>query len=579
MHNSKLITHNAKLKLLLFVFIFIFFSLLTTHYSQLTSTFADPNCDAPGAGDLDFCIQKIEEEISALKPSHEYNKKELADLKVQVTNLERKIAGISAQLEINKKDIESREKDLDFAEGVFEEKTNSHYKFIRLYDPLLPFFSADSAAEAFREIAFRQKAVGGDIKTMEGYAEDLLALKQDKEKLEQNSGSLANLKGQVAGRATFLAGEVSKTESYLATLSARQEELVALKAGGFQTSVGDTPATAEPCSGPPGSANFCNPGFAPAFAAFSFGAPHRTGLSQYGAFGRSKSGQSAEQILSAYYQGAELNKGYPVPDTIGVTGIGRVPFEDNYLLGIYEVPESWGSNGGFEALKAQAVAARSYALAATNNGAGNICTTEACQVYKPQLKSGKWAEAVRATRGWVITKGGAPASTYYASTSGGYTISQWGWSGIKDASGEWPSTAYEKIAGSPWFYKGWYRTRGGGTCGRSSPWLKSEEMADILNAWHVLYKGGGDTSRISPIDTGCWGGNPYSISELASIGGYTSVSGASVTYANSGSTQSINFSTSKGSVSVSGEEFKRAFNLRAPGYIGIKSSLFNIEKL
>ena len=103
-------------------------------------------------------------------------------------------------------------------------------------------------------------------------------------------------------------------------------------------------------------------------------------------------------------------------------------------------------------------------------------------------------------------------------------------------------------------------------------------MADILNAWSVLYKGGGDVSRISPVDTGCWGGNPYSQSDLSSIGGYTSVSGASVTYSNSGSTQSINFSTNKGSVSISGEELKKAFNLRAPGYIGIKSSLFNIVK-
>jgi peptidoglycan hydrolase-like amidase len=300
-------------------------------------------------------------------------------------------------------------------------------------------------------------------------------------------------------------------------------------------------------------------------------------MSQYGAYGRSKSGQNAETILAAYYQGGELNKSYPVPATIGVTGIGRVSFEDNYLLGIYEVPESWGDNGGFEALKAQAVAARSYALAVTNNGAGTICTTEACQVYKPQLKSGKWAEAVRATRGWVLTKGGAPAKTYFASTSGGFTISQWGWNGIKDTNGDWPSQAYEKIAGSPWFYMGWFKSRGGASCGRSNPWLKSEEMADILNAWQILYRGGGDSSRITPVGD-CWGGNPYSLSELAGLGGFTSVSSASVVYGNDGSTLSVNFSTNKGSISVNGAEFKKAFNLRAPGYIGIKSSLFNIVK-
>ncbi|OGM62879.1 hypothetical protein A3A52_03630 [Candidatus Woesebacteria bacterium RIFCSPLOWO2_01_FULL_39_14] len=582
MFSAKRKEHSTKLSIIkIIIFIVVLFSsLLTTYYLLLNSISAEPNCDSPGVGDVDFCLARIEQEINALKPAQEYNKKELSDLRTQITSLEKRIAGLSNQLEITQKDIEKREEDLAYAEEIFVEKTKNHYKFLRIYDPLLPFLSSEDASEAFREIAFRQKAAKEDIKTMEKYGEDLLGLKNDKETLEKNKVSLSTLRLQVSQRAQFLAGEVEKTEKYLATLSAKQEELIALKAGGFQTSVGDTPPTLEPCSGPPGSSNYCDPGFRPAFAAFSFGAPHRTGMSQYGAFGRAKSGQSAEVILSAYYQGAELNKAYPVPATIGVSGYGRVSFEDNYLLGIYEVPERWGNEGGFEALKAQAVAARSYALAVTNNGAGTICTTEACQVYKPQLKSGKWAEAVYATRGWVMTKGGAPATTYYASTSGGFTISQWGWSGIKDAKdGDWPGQAYEKIASSPWFYKAWYRTRAGSTCGRSNPWLKSEELADILNAWQILYKGGGDVSRISPVDTNCWNGNPYSLSELASIGGYNSVSSVSVTYSNSGSTQSLNFATNKGSVSMSGEEFKKAFNLRAPGYIGLKSSLFNIEKL
>jgi peptidoglycan hydrolase-like amidase len=541
---------------------------------------ADINCENPSFGEIDVCLQRIENEIGALKPAHEYNVKELAGLRVQVDSLNKRIAGISNQLKNLENSIDEREVDLAYTREIFEEKASNHYKQLRLYDPLMPFLSSDDATLAIRKLVLRQRTASDDIKTMEKYGHDLVQLRSDKENLEKNKQNLASLKIQVNSRADFLAGEVKKTETHLAALSSKQEQLIALKSAGFETSIGDTPPTAEPCSGPPGSSNFCDPGFRPAFAAFSFGAPHRTGMSQYGAYGRSKSGQSAEAILSAYYQGAELRKDYPVPDTIGVTGIGRVSFEENYLMGIHEVPESWGGNGGFEALKAQAVASRSYALAVTNNGAGNICATEACQVYKPQLKSGKWAEAVRATRGWVIVKGGSPAKTYYASTSGGFTITNWGWSGIKDAAdGDWPNKAYEKISGSPWFYKGWYKTRSGATCGKSNPWLSGTEMADILNAWHVLYKGGGDASRVSPVDTGCWSGNPYSISELAGIGGYNSVSGVSVVYSNNGSTQSVTFSTNKGSVNMAGEEFKRAFNLRAPGYIGLKSGLFNIEKI
>jgi peptidoglycan hydrolase CwlO-like protein len=531
------------------------------------------------SSDYDCQIQEIQREIDALAPANENNKKELANTQSQVDSLTKRIAALGRELDQTQKDIQNREKDLSHTEEIFEAKSVSHYKFIRMYDPLLPFFSSDNVNQLYEQIVFHQRTASSDIRTMEGYGQDLLKLKQDKETLEKNKVNLASSKENLSKRASFLASEVKKTESYLTTLDAKQEELIAAKAGGFSTSVGETPGTAEPCSGPPGSSNFCDPGFKPAFAGFSFGAPHRTGMSQYGAYGRSKQGQKAEDILAAYYQGSSLNKSYPVPATIGITGIGRVSFEENYLLGIYEIPENWGNNGGFEALKAQAVAARSYALAQTNNGAGNICTTEACQVYKPQLKSGKWAEAVRATRGWVLMQGGAPAKAYFASTSGGYTIDQWGWKGIKDASGDWPATAYEKVGGSPWFYKGWYKDRSGKSCGKSNPWLTSEQMADILNASRVLTNGGGDVNRIVPTDTSCWKGNPYSISDLQNIGGFTSVSSASVVYSNSGYTQTVNFSTNKGSVSISGEELKKAFNLRAPGYIGIKSSLFNIEKL
>ena len=81
----------------------------------------------------------------------------------------------------------------------------------------------------------------------------------------------------------------------------------------------------------------------------------------------------------------------------------------------------------------------------------------------------------------------------------------------------------------------------------------------------------------------CWGGNPYSTSELKDRanglgGGYSLVSGVSVVYSDGGYTDSVAFQTDKGSVTIKGSEFKKAFNLRAPGRIALKSGLFNIEK-
>ncbi|MBI4037060.1 hypothetical protein HY385_01410 [Candidatus Daviesbacteria bacterium] len=294
-------------------------------------------------------------------------------------------------------------------------------------------------------------------------------------------------------------------------------------------------------------------------------------MSQYGAKGRAEAGQSAEQILSAYYPGASLNKGYGVPGTINVTGYGSMAFEEAYLIGIYEMPQSFP----MEALKAQAVAARTYAL----RQGGTICATESCQVFKPAGgRSDNWTAAVAATRGWVL-EGGSNAQ--YSSTTGGFSNNS-GWDTTCGNRTCWTAGAYEKMAGSPWFYKGWYKDRNGSSCGRSHPWLNSDEMSDVLNAW-IVYQSGSDRDRISPTDTTCWSGNPFSMAEMrdkanASGGAVTSVSSASVVYSDSGVTANVAFSTNRGSITLSGSDFKTIFNLRAPGYISIKSPLYNIEK-
>lgn len=569
--------------------LFILLVSLSTCYILHTTVFAS-NCPST---DYDCQIAEIQREIDALKPAHESNKKELADLNQQLENLKRRIANLSAELKEVEAEINQREEDLAYAREIFNEKTSNHYKFLRTYDPVLPFLASSHASKIFREIVFRQKAVDGDRLTMEKLAQNLLQLRSDQEQLKKNKEALAGVQRSVDERAKFLGGEVAKVENYLTSLSAKQEELLALKAGGFQTSIGDTPPTFEPCSGPPGSVNFCDPGFRPAFAAFSFGAPHRKGMSQYGARGRALAGQSHEDIIRAYYGNVRVETRGDLPASIK-TAAGTLPLEDNYLLGIAEMPSDWD----IKALKAQAIAARTYALSYVgyrmgNPGAatGSICITEACQVYKTTKASNPpalWRQAVNETRGQIVISNvtNQIISTWYASTAGGYTFSyttlghttSGGWD-ADGGRGGWPGNAWDKKGGSPWFYKGWFKTRSGASCGRNHPWLKSDELADILNAWQVLYNGGGDSSRISPVDTSCWGGNPYSQSELSSIGGFSSVSGVSVIYSNDGYTQSVNFSTNKGTITISGEEFKKAFNLRAPGYIGLKSSLFNIEQL
>ena len=103
-----------------------------------------------------------------------------------------------------------------------------------------------------------------------------------------------------------------------------------------------------------------------------------------------------------------------------------VDFE-RYLEGIAEVPPSWPA----AALEAQAIAARSYALAHTgwNGEQGQtldtpICATDACQVYRgipvePVADIDRWYAAVRRTSGQVLTDSGRPIEAVYFSTSNG----------------------------------------------------------------------------------------------------------------------------------------------------------------
>lgn len=270
---------------------------------------------------------------------------------------------------------------------------------------------------------------------------------------------------------------------------------------------------------------------------------------------------------------------------ISVSGNGSGSFEDWYLQRIYEVPASWPK----EVLKAQAIAARTYAIRYTDNGKKSICTSEKCQVFKNSPKGGAWEEAVRETRGMVLVDGGGnPVSTQFASTHGGWSKTS-GWDTTDGQGGSnFIEKAYEKIGGSPWLYKSWWRkgySRDGETCGRSNPWLSPEEMADIVNAHLVLKNGsGGETERITPVSTSCWRGSPYSMGELRDVAsryrGISSASSVSVSQGN-GRTNTVTIN----GVSMSGDDFCMAFTLRAPGYLRIPQwsgsscggSFFNIE--
>ncbi len=104
-------------------------------------------------------------------------------------------------------------------------------------------------------------------------------------------------------------------------------------------------------------------------------------------------------------------------DTVNVVTI------DQYVMGVvpYEMPASWQP----EAVKAQAVAARTYATWSRNQNFRRhyqICDTTACQVYGGvDGEDRRSNDAVRATRRQILTYDGSPAFTQFSASSGGWT--------------------------------------------------------------------------------------------------------------------------------------------------------------
>ena len=104
----------------------------------------------------------------------------------------------------------------------------------------------------------------------------------------------------------------------------------------------------------------------------------------------------------------------------GLNAINAVDL-DSYVRGVVprESPSSWP----LEALKAQAVAARSYAIADPVRGSGyDQYDDTRSQVYGgASAETARSNQAVDATAGQVVTYGGRTAQTFFFSTSGGHT--------------------------------------------------------------------------------------------------------------------------------------------------------------
>ena len=546
-------------------------------------------------------LSDITKQIQDLTNSLNESIKATTPLESQLNNLKKQIDGIKNRLSFIEQDIATKEKGINKSyenlakqELILNRAIRDFYIKSYYNSPIWVFFSISSAIDITQILAYQRAATNQDKAIITNIALSIQDLETKKRNLESEKKQLFSLKLSLDEQSAKLDEIVTGAKKYqaglsskIAELSAKQQEILGQRLASLN--IPRSAGTAAPA---------CiddrdkDPGFSPRFAFFTYGVPNRTGLNQYGAWGRAKAGQKEEDILRAYYEGISFETRPNI--NIKVQGYGEMPLE-TYLLGIYEMPDSWVETDR-AALKAQTIAARSYALAYTNNGESEICTTQSCQVYKGGNKGGNWEQAVIQTAGKVMVNGGQVIKAWYSSTHGGYafpTSELPGWAGTAwtkrvvdtitgavGSFGDLQSNAYDKD--SPWFYCDW----GSRSQYNKTAWLKPSEVADIVNVILLARADSGTKEKLYQTDKPHpYGGEVWNEERVKSelrarnITPYSSVSDISVSVDFAGGrVNSVTVSGDAGGSSFSGSEFKDWFNLRAPANIQIVGPLYNIER-
>lgn len=532
-------------------------------------------------------LEEVTKQLESLKKDLTKKEKNYDELNQRLNKIKIRVNDLG--LEINKKqeEVKKGEDALIYQKKLLKERSVSFYKNAQKSSRFfLNLFFEKNFSYLLNSFFYQQSVVNQDKDTIIKIVLYIKNLEDKKKKLEEEKNTLSYLKEEIDRQAKILNQQIIQTKLQIAQLTEKQKELIAKKFSSIYIPRSANISYACKPDYDPRDGTFRDPGFSPRFGFFTFGVPNRVGMNQWGAYGRAKSGQNEEEILRAYYN-FDTFENVDINIKIKVEGYGEYSLED-YLKRIYEVPNSW-SVDGFSALKAQAIAARSYVLAYTNNGERAICPTEYCQVFKPEPKGGAWEQAVNETLGKVMKKDGKVIKAWYSSTHGGYVFSSseigWGatsWTkNSRDTSGEVISfsdlfsKAYDKD--SPLFYCNW----GSRNQYNNTAWLKSEEVADIVNVL-ILAKNDSSVSRyLYQVDAGgdVWDEEKVK-QELRKrgINPYNKINNIFVNADfNIGKTIGISFSGDAGNISFDGKEFRDWFNARAPGNIQIRGPFYNVE--
>jgi SpoIID/LytB domain protein len=542
-------------------------------------------------GDNIECFQKQINDLTALLNT---NQGEANKIGTKIKSIQSQINVATAKLKVTEANIKDRSKKVSTQYLVLSVKIREMYMRLRSQPLWVSLLSSTSMGEARRELAYRQDSNERDKQIIVNLVQEIGSLEADKKALELKKIQLAKLQADLDVQNPVFLKEIKTLSAKIAKITAEMQEVINSKIDSLNLS-----------SSLGGGPLYCvddrklDPGFGAGFAFFTSGIPHRVGMSQYGAQLRAKKGQSYETILRAYYDNISIEKADENTEIL-VNGTNdyrqtfnneRMKIED-YMKHVYEMPGDWE----MDALKAQAIAARSYALAVMRDEKV-IKPNQEGQEIKKEENTQKWKDAVEQTKGMVLRSEGQIAKAWYASTAGGYTYRSsdvWqrstSWTKrLRDTEGDVGSLndlfskAYDRE--SPCLYT----AQGSRKEYAKSAWLKPEEVADIANVILLV-------RRDPSIDryTLCGENSPNKKchdflstdsvkTKLRNAGGhpFDYISEATITGFDFGIGKSngIRLRDRGGrEEAFDGDEFKNFFNTRAPSNIVIVGPLYNVER-
>lgn len=530
-------------------------------------------------------LDDINNQLTQLRADLQNKQTNYQKLQDQLNNIKSRVVFLQQQIVKKEQEVALGEKTLDYQKKLLNERAKSYYKNIsKNADSFLTLLVASDLSTSLQNFFYQKTVVDQDRDTIIKIVLYIKNLEEKKAQLAREKTGLAAVQEEIDKQSQVLAGDIAATQSKIVELTARQQQILAQRLAAL-----NIPRSAYTSLSGCVDDRDKDPGFSPRFALFTYGVPNRVGLNQYGAKGRAEAGENNEEnILRAYYNFDSVGT-VDSNTQIRVDGYDTYSLED-YLKGIHEMPASFPP----AALRAQAIASRSYVMAYTNSGSGTICASESCQVFSPPGdRNDAWTQAVSDTRGKVMLQGGTPIKAWFSSTHGGYILSsgEIGWSatnwtkhaidtttGGAGSFGDLQNNAYDRS--SPWFYCDW-GSRGNYN---NTAWLTSGEIADIANSLMLVKSDSSTTEHLyqtdksNPAGTDNWDDSRVR-QELQNRGQtpFTNVSSVSVNADfGSGKTTSITVSGNT-SQNFSGDEWKNRFNLRAPANIQIVGPLFNVE--